>query len=97
MIVASLVVLTFVCLGLPPALRYTTASRMRRMHAELVGQDDEFRRLRDQLNALRDECSRMDRQQRHLELRRTRLHGEVEEARRELTRLRTPATERIAA
>lgn len=97
MIVASLVFLTFVCLGLPPALRYATASRMRRMHARLVEQDDEFRRLRDQLNALRDECSRMDRQERHLSVRRTRLLGEVEEARRELAKLRTPSTERIAA
>ncbi len=97
MLIAALVVVTLLCLGLAPSLRYVTASRMQRLHAELVSRDDECRRLRDQLSHLREECTRLERLRRQATSRRMWLRDDIESARAELQRLQTPASDRVAA
>jgi hypothetical protein len=84
-------------LALPLLLRYLTARRMRTMRELTFDRDEEFQRMKKELDTLMDDSRQVTRRQRHYELRKTRLQEDVAVARRDLTRLRTPASERMAA
>jgi len=86
-----------VLLLVPLALRYLAAGRMRRLRAQLIREDEEYRQLRGRYERVADALGQARHNLRYYEVRRERLNADLHSARRQLVDLRSAPTGRRAA
>ena len=86
-----------ILLAIPLGLRYLATGQMRRLRAQLVREDEEYRQLRGRYDQVSDSLRQARHQLRYYEVRKERLGADIHADRRRLDDLRVATGARRAA
>ena len=86
-----------ILLAIPLGLRYLATGQMRRLRAQFVREDEEYRQLRGRYEQVSDSLRQVRHQLRYYEVRRERLRADIHADRSQLNDLRSATGARRAA